>query len=126
VDAPASRVENRSVKAWGVAMGHWVAGEILIQKANDRAEIARLRREGETFVLETGQAIVMTVRPTRGLLALQVAFRPVDGTGGSANIFISQGNPGDQHTLNVNDSPSVQVDKGLYGRSAAGPFVLIR
>jgi len=126
VQAPSSRVENRSTHAWRVGMGFWVAGEIRVHRSQDHAELARLKNQGDNYILGAGEAVDLKVLPTRNGLALQVTFRPVDGRGTAANVYISQGNPGDRHTLNVNDAPTVQVDKTCYGRSEAGPFVVIQ
>jgi hypothetical protein len=126
VDMPFSRVENRSPQAWRVGMGRWVAGEIRIQQPDGRAEIARLKREGEGFVMQAGQTVHLKVLPTRGSLALQVTFSRVDGAGVPASVFVSQGNPGDKPTLNVNEAPTVRVEKAWFGRSADGPFILIQ
>ena len=90
------------------------------------AEIVGFRGEGEAYVIEAGQAVDMAVLPTRECLALQVVLSRVDGAGTAASIYISQGNPGDPHTLNINEAPSVQVDRTRYGRPEAGAFVRIR
>lgn len=120
-----SRVENRSRRACRVAMGQWVAGEIRLRQPKGKAELARLKGEGETYPLAPGQSLEMLVLPTHDSLALQVVFLPGDGSGLPGSVFISQGNPGDPPTLNINEAPAVQVEKARFGRPEQGPFVLI-
>ncbi len=122
-DAPISRVENRTFQAWKVSVGDWTAGMVRIREAGGRAELASLRGEGEGYYLMPGKAVDLEVLPTGNCLALQITFsRP---SGPAASIFISQGNPGDPHTLDINPSPAVRVDKDFYGRAGSGAFVLI-
>jgi hypothetical protein len=125
-DGVISRVENRTYQAWKLSMGNWVAGMVRIREAGSRTELASLREEGEDFFLMPGKAIDMEVLPTRNCLALQVVFSMPSGPSGTASVFISQGNPGDPHTLNINESPAVHVDRSRYGQARnGGPFVLI-
>lgn len=119
-----SRVENHAAQACKVAMGSWVAGEIQIRPAGGTTDLARLKRQGEGYLLESGQAVDLLVLPDRNGLALQVTFAMASGSGGGS-IYISQGRPGDPHTLNINEGPELHVDKGRYGRARDGAFVLI-
>jgi hypothetical protein len=119
-----SRIENKSSAAWQLGMGQRVAGEIQVRPAGSHDAPASLQKEGDTFTLVPGQAFDMKVLPTKQNLALQVTFSTVGGSAG-ASIFISQGNPGDPHTLNINESKAVHVDKARYGHNRAGAFVTI-
>jgi hypothetical protein len=127
-DAQSSRVENHTQQTWKVSVGSWAAGMIRIREAGSRIELASLKGEGEGYLLEAGKAVEMEILPTKKCLALQVRFAmvamPSGGVSG-ASIFVSQGNPGDQHTLNINDSPVVHVDKAFYGKPREGTFVRI-
>jgi hypothetical protein len=124
-DNPVSRVENRTVQAWKLGMGLWVAGMIRIREAGGSTELARLKGQGETFFLMPGKAVDMEILPTRDCLALQVTFSMPAGAGSSASVFISQGNPGDPHTLNINPSPTVHVNRAFYGQARRGAFITI-
>jgi hypothetical protein len=124
-DLAVSRVENRTGQAWKLSMGNWAAGMIRIREAGGRTELASLREQGEGFFLMPGKAVDMEVLPTRNSLALQVVFSMPSGPSGTASIFFSQGNPGDPHTLNINPSPAVHVDRNKYGQARSGPFVRI-
>ncbi|MDR3672725.1 MAG: hypothetical protein P4L36_17900 [Holophaga sp.] len=124
-DVAISRVENRTYQAWKLSMGNWAAGMIRIRETGSHNELANLRTEGEGFFLMPGKAVDMEILPTRNCLALQVVFSMPNGASGAASVFISQGNPGDPHTLNINPSPAVHVDRSRYGRAGNGPFVLI-
>jgi hypothetical protein len=121
--APASRIENRTTQAWKVGLGSWVAGTVRIREAGGHTELASL--DGAGYLLKPGKSIDLEILPTRNSLALQVTFSAAGESGSSASIFISQGNPGDQPTLNINPAPAVHVNKTLYGRSREGAFVLI-
>jgi len=121
---PVSRVENRTVQAWKLGMGQWVAGKIRIREAGGSTELASLKDQGEAFFLMPGKAVDMEIVPTRDCLALQVIFS-MPASGSSASVFISQGNPGDPHTLNINPSPTVHVDRAFYGQARRGAFITI-
>jgi hypothetical protein len=123
-DVPISRVENRTFQAWKVSMGDWTAGMVRIREAGSPVELARLRSEGEGYFLMPGKAVDLEILPTGNCLALQITFSLPSGP--AASIFISQGNPGDPHTLNINPSPAVRVDRTFYGRARSGAFVQIR
>lgn len=126
VKAQVSRIENRTDQPWKLTLDKWVAGAIRIRQAGAATGAASLEREGAAYVIGVGQAIEMTVQSTRNCLALELVLSRMDGTGPAASIYISQGNPGDPHTLNINDAPSVRVERTFYGHSGTGAFVQIR
>jgi hypothetical protein len=125
-EVPVSRIENQAAQPWKLILGKRVAGIIRIRPTGTPAGAAKLEGEGEAYVIQPGQSVDMAVLPTRDSLALEVVFSKVDGSGSTASIYISQGNRSDPHTLNINESPSVSVDRTCYGRSGNGPFVRIR
>jgi hypothetical protein len=125
LDNSVSRVENRTVQAWKLGMGAWVAGMIRIREPGGSTELASLKKEGEAYFLMPGKAVDIEILPTRNCLALQVTFSMPAGPGASASVFISQGNPGDPHTLNINPSTAVHVERAFYGQPRRGAFVHI-
>jgi hypothetical protein len=125
-DTPFSRVENRASQPYLVSMGSYVSGRIQIREAGGRADLASLKAEGDQFRLEPGKAVDMAILPTKNGLALQVRFSTVAGTGIASSVYVSQGKPKDKHTLNINEGPSVHLEKGFYGQSRDGAFVVIK
>jgi len=84
--------------------------------------LAGLQREGDALL-----GFALSAEGEK-CLALQVRFAMVAAPNGGVSggsVFVSQGNPGDQHTLNINDSPVVHVDRAFYGKPRAGTFVRI-
>jgi hypothetical protein len=126
VDVPASRVENRAGQTYLVIMGSYVAGRVHIREAGGRTELARLNAEGDSFRLEPGKAVDITFLPTKNGLALQVRFSTLNGSGVSSSVFVSQGLPRDKPTLNINEGPSVHLEKAFFGQSRNGAFVVIK
>jgi hypothetical protein len=118
-----SRIENHSNETWQLGMGVRVAGAIQVRPAGSHDLPASLEKEGDTYPLAPGKAFDMKVLPTRNNLALQVTFTGAGGAG--ASVYISQGNPGDPHTLNTNESKTVHMDKERYGKFRDGAFVTI-
>ena len=125
-DTPYSRVENRASQPYLVSMGSYVAGRIQIREAGGRTDLASLKAEGDQFRLEPGKAVDMAILPNKNGLALQVRFSTVTGSGIASSVYVSQGKPKDKHTLNINEGPSVHLEKAFYGLSRNGTFVVIK
>ena len=123
---PVSRVENQSSDGWKLAMGRWVAGEIRIREAGGDAELARLKREGEAFVLAAGKRVDLAVVPAGDSLALQLTFNRMSAAGPRSSVYLSAGEAGAVPTVIINAEPAVRVNKDFYGSPEAGPFILIQ
>jgi len=121
-----SKVENKTALPWTLTMRNWVAGKVSIRKPGARAELASLKAEGETYRLDSGEAVEIAVLPVNKSLALGVTFRMTGGSMTAASIFFSQGMPKDPPTLNINATPLVHVDKASFGKAKAGTFILIQ
>jgi hypothetical protein len=123
---PVSRIENRSPQGWTLAMGRWVAGQISIRQAGRAAELVRLRRAGQSFVLGPGQAVDMAVLPSAGNLALELTLNRVAAARPQSRIYLSLGRPQDPITVIVDAEAAVRVNKDCYGSPRAGAFILIQ
>lgn len=122
---PVSRIENRTPAEWRLAMGRWVAGEISIREP-DGAELARLKREGQGFVLASGQAVDMALLPAADSLALQLTLSRAATAGPRSSVYLSAGEAHAAPTVIVSAEPAVRVNKACYGSPKAGPFILLR
>jgi hypothetical protein len=122
-----SRIENQTLHGWKLAMGRWVAGQIIIRRAGSTVELARLTAEGQAFILDSGKAVDIVLLPKADSLALQLTLTRV-GTASTirSSIYLSVAMAGAVPTVITDTEPAVRVNKGFFGTPQAGNFVLIK